>query len=235
MDFSEESVAESFIGSSFNNRSSNLSILLDEQQESNTISTDAPLAIPLSEEERGNALRIIESIRSEEFGIGLEFDEKTKLIMSKGKGRLDRSLQRLSEELYSKDTHFVLELVQNADDNSYPVLASGSTPSSFVPSLKFMLSKSCIVVLNNELGFSERNIRAICDVGRSTKDRNASGYIGQKGIGFKSVFRVTETPEIHSRGYHIRFDSSVPIGYILPEWVESSVSDGIIDPEELAK
>ena len=33
--------------------------------------------------------------------------------------RLGRSIDRLSKDLYSKDTHFVLELVQNADDNSY--------------------------------------------------------------------------------------------------------------------
>ena len=35
--------------------------------------------------------------------------------------REGRSLHRLSTELYSKDTHFVLELVQNADDNTYPL------------------------------------------------------------------------------------------------------------------
>ena len=34
--------------------------------------------------------------------------------------RIGRALQRLSAELYSRDTHFVLELVQNADDNAYP-------------------------------------------------------------------------------------------------------------------
>lgn len=33
---------------------------------------------------------------------------------------MGRALQRLSAELYSRDTHFVLELVQNADDNKYP-------------------------------------------------------------------------------------------------------------------
>ena len=33
---------------------------------------------------------------------------------------MGRALQRLSAELYSRDTHFVLELVQNADDNAYP-------------------------------------------------------------------------------------------------------------------
>ena len=43
---------------------------------------------------------------------------------------------------------------------------------------------------------------------------------GQKGIGFKSVFRVSDCPEVHSNGYHIRFDAkSGPIGYILPEWI----------------
>ena len=45
-------------------------------------------------------------------------------------------------------------------------------------------------------------------------------YTGQKGIGFKSVFRITDAPEVHSNGYHIRFDvSSGPMGYILPHWV----------------
>ena len=45
-------------------------------------------------------------------------------------------------------------------------------------------------------------------------------FIGQKGIGFKSVFRVTDRPEIHSNNYHIHFDvNSGPMGYILPHWV----------------
>ena len=45
---------------------------------------------------------------------------------------------------------------------------------------------------------------------------------GQKGIGFKSVFRVSDCPEIHSNGFHIKFDASKgPNGYILPDWVET--------------
>jgi hypothetical protein len=47
-----------------------------------------------------------------------------------------------------------------------------------------------VTVLNNERGFSAANVRALCDVGRSTKGSGGLGYIGQKGIGFKSVFRV---------------------------------------------
>lgn len=44
---------------------------------------------------------------------------------------------------------------------------------------------------------------------------------GQKGIGFKSVFKVTDRPEIHSNGFHLRFDKTCgPMGYILPHWGE---------------
>lgn len=76
----------------------------------------------------------------------------------------------------------LLRQVQNADDNTYP--------TSVEPTLAFILQESGIVVLNNEQGFSAQNIRALCDVGNSTKKGSNVGYIGQKGIGFKSVFRV---------------------------------------------
>ncbi|XP_029102419.1 uncharacterized protein LOC108939853 isoform X1 [Scleropages formosus] len=157
---------------------------------------------------------VIESIRKSEFGIGVELNEEVQQLMKVHQERLGRSLDRLSAELYSKDTHFVLELIQNADDNSYP-------GGDVQPALTFVVEKDCITILNNERGFEEKNIRAICDVGRSTKGKHKYGYIGQKGIGFKSVFKVTDCPEIHSNGFHIRFDkNSSPMGYILPHWVD---------------
>lgn len=55
----------------------------------------------------------------------------------------------------------------------------------------FVLQEKGIVVMNNEIGFSAENIRALCDVGNSTKKGQSAGYIGKKGIGFKSVFRVS--------------------------------------------
>lgn len=55
--------------------------------------------------------------------------------------------------------------------------------------------------------------------------------LGQKGIGFKSVFRITDQPEIHSNGYHIRFDAnSKPLGYILPQWI--SKDDRVVELPE---
>ncbi|CAL1544092.1 unnamed protein product [Lymnaea stagnalis] len=161
---------------------------------------------------------IVEDIRREEFGVGIHLDETGRKLMLKQQERQGRSLQRLSKDLYSKETHFVLELIQNADDNSYA--------EDILPSVKFVIDHTGVTVLNNELGFEEKNIRAICDVGKSTKSKHNYGYIGQKGIGFKSVFRVTGCPEVHSNGFHIYFDvNSGPMGYILPHWSEETEHD----------
>ncbi|KAL2507860.1 Histidine kinase [Forsythia ovata] len=152
--------------------------------------------------------RIIETIRLEEFGLDPSLSAMETRMLKKQHARLGRALHCLSHELYSQDSHFLLELVQNADDNIYP--------GNVEPTLVFILQEEGIIVLNNEHGFSAENIRALCDVGNSTKKTHL-GYIGKKGIGFKSVFRVTDTPEIHSGGFHIRFDiTEGQIGFILP-------------------
>jgi hypothetical protein len=88
--------------------------------------------------------------------------------------KLQQALQLLSANLYSSQAHFVMELVQNADDNDYH-------PST-TPTLRVQLFPHAVVVFNNEVGFSEQNIAAVCNVNGSTK-HNKSGYIGQKGIG----------------------------------------------------
>jgi hypothetical protein len=86
---------------------------------------------------------------------------------------LQNSLNKLSEDLYSSDVHFVSELVQNADDNVY---------ECDVPSLNMVLYPKVLEVYNNEVGFSRENINAIANISASTKV-NKSGFIGQKGIG----------------------------------------------------
>ena len=88
--------------------------------------------------------------------------------------QLQQAMMLLSATLYSSQVHFVMELIQNADDNSY---LPGVTPT-----IRLELFPHAVVVYNNEQGFSDKNIKAICDVGGSTK-ANKTGYIGQKGIG----------------------------------------------------
>lgn len=132
---------------------------------------------------------------------------------------ISRSLETLSNELYNKDMHFVLELIQNSDDNTYP------EEGQIAPTLAFLIEPHKITLLNNELGFGAANINAICDVKASTKGKHARGYIGRKGIGFKSVFTVTNRPQIHSNGYHFEFcleekEKGSSLGYIMPNWIE---------------
>ncbi|KAI7727546.1 hypothetical protein M8C21_003850, partial [Ambrosia artemisiifolia] len=164
---------------------------------------------PTDSEREKNAANIIESIRVQEFGMDPNISSTESSILEKQHARLGRALFCLSQELYSQDSHFLLELVQNADDNAYP--------ANVEPTLTFILQEKSIVVLNNEHGFSAENIRALCDVGNSTKKASSAGYIGKKGIGFKSVFRVTDAPEVHSNGFHIKFDlTEGQIGFLLP-------------------
>ena len=87
--------------------------------------------------------------------------------------KLANALKHLSYSLYSSDVHFVMELIQNADDNTYAVA---------LPTLHLQLYPDKVLVYNNEVGFSKKNIQAVCNVGGSTK-QGQSGYIGQKGIG----------------------------------------------------
>ena len=88
--------------------------------------------------------------------------------------QLQQAMMLLSATLYSSQVHFVMELIQNADDNSY---LPGVTPT-----IRLELFPHAVIVYNNEQGFSDKNIEAVCNVGGSTK-ANKTGYIGQKGIG----------------------------------------------------
>ncbi|XP_059444849.1 uncharacterized protein LOC132176607 isoform X3 [Corylus avellana] len=162
----------------------------------------------------------IEEIRKEKFSIGGKENPLTE--------DLHQAVKNLSAELYAKDVHFLMELIQNAEDNNYL--------EGVDPSLEFIITSqditatgapATLLIFNNEKGFSSKNIESICSVGRSTKKGNRKrGYIGEKGIGFKSVFLVTAQPYIFSNGYQIRFNEEpcphCNLGYIVPEWVEEN-------------
>ncbi|XP_074561051.1 uncharacterized protein LOC141817272, partial [Curcuma longa] len=169
----------------------------------------------------------VEWIRRERYFIGR--DDKNPLAED-----IHQAVLYLSEELYSKDVHFLMELVQNAEDNKY---AEGVTPS-----LEFLITskditatgaKTTLLLFNNEIGFSPSNIDSICRIGKSTKKGNRHlGYIGEKGIGFKSVFLISSKPHIFSNGYQICFDEEPSpdcnLGYIVPEWVDENPSLSVI-------
>ena len=112
----------------------------------------------------------------------------------------------LAEQLNTEDVHFVQEMSQNADDNQYPPGVS--------PLLSFHLESSNLRIDCNEAGFSERDVRALCDVNKSTKI--AAGTIGEKGVGFKSVFKLADTVMVSSGYFSFMFDSNAELGMIAP-------------------
>ncbi len=175
----------------------------------------------------------IEQFKAEKY----QFDSKTGLcnLPEDAKSDYDNALKILSEQLYSKDIHFIFELIQNAEDNHYR--------EDVVPELSFELlshdptntpgCNGCLVIKNNEVGFNINNIKAISSIGKSTKaNQKDAGYIGEKGIGFKSVFVVSPAPHILSNGFKIKFlkdDPKTGLGYIVPYWLENDLTDFVSD------
>ncbi|RDK42854.1 hypothetical protein M752DRAFT_275955 [Aspergillus phoenicis ATCC 13157] len=126
------------------------------------------------------------------------------------------SVVTLSKNLYNSSARFVFELVQNADDNHYTTARRRAT----VPSLAFHVYPRRIVVDCNEDGFTHENLVAICNVGKSSKT-GAQGYIGEKGIGFKSVFMVAWKVHIQSGDFSFSFrhkPGGSGMGMISPIW-----------------
>jgi len=179
-----------------------------------------------------SAEALIARIRREEFGF-----EGDKLnggaLQVKQNARLARALKRLAGELYGSDVHWQLELLQNADDNMYK---EGVTPTA-----EFLLRNTNggeVLFRCNEVGFREADIRAICDIGNSSKVGVAKygpgGRVvatGEKGLGFKAVFALTDQPKLFSGPYRLEFDAQHPsgIGYVLPRWLEEK-EDELLRP-----
>lgn len=102
----------------------------------------------------------------------------------------DTSSRKTQVSMYSDPTHFMYEILQNADDH-------GATE------VLFKLSKNEIVIEHNGEPFEEENVRAITYFGKSTS-REDLVKTGRFGIGFKSVFAFTATPIIISGPEHFQ-------------------------------
>ena len=102
----------------------------------------------------------------------------------------DTSSRKTQVSMYSDSTHFVYELLQNADDH-------GATE------VFFKLSKDEVMIEHNGEPFKEENVKAITYFGKSTS-REDLVKTGRFGIGFKSVFAFTATPIIISWPEHFQ-------------------------------
>ncbi|KFY82788.1 hypothetical protein V500_10334 [Pseudogymnoascus sp. VKM F-4518 (FW-2643)] len=129
------------------------------------------------------------------------------------------SVITLANNLYSSKACFVFELLQNADDNSY----DKATELREVPYVSFQVYPLRIVLECNEDGFTKENLSAICSIGQSSKSAN-QGYIGEKGIGFKSVFMAAWKVHIQSGAFSFYFTYKTHesgMGMISPIWEDT--------------
>lgn len=109
----------------------------------------------------------------------------------------------------------MFELLQNAEDNSF-------RHAQCRPYVSFHLSKDQLVIECNEDGFTPADLEAICSINKSSKSAT-KGYIGEKGIGFKSVFMAAWKAHIQSGAYSFHFKhrpSDGGLGMITPVWQE---------------
>ena len=97
--------------------------------------------------------------------------------------------------LYTDRTHFIFELLQNAED-------AGASK------ILFELFEDRLEVKHDGRSFNELDVRGVCGVGEGTKAEDLT-QIGTFGIGFKSVYAYTSAPEVHSGEEHFRIEHYV--------------------------
>ena len=115
-------------------------------------------------------------------------------------------------EKYPESAHFVYELLQNADDAC----------ASYA---QFILSDTCLVFKHNgkkhfditdidNKSIKRGDINAICSLWSGKTEDDVT--IGKFGVGFKSVFKYVDSPEIYDDEFKFRIDN-----YIVPTELEA--------------
>ena len=115
-------------------------------------------------------------------------------------GRYGKSLLT---DRYDDRTHFIYELLQNAEDAFRR--RTGSPPSR---SVRFDLSEHALRISHHGKPFDRGDVEGVCGIALGTKQEDVT-QIGRFGIGFKSVYGFTDRPEIHSGDEDFGIDSYV--------------------------
>lgn len=111
----------------------------------------------------------------------------------------------LLANLYSDKTHFVYELIQNAEDACERARILGFKKKF---DINFKLFDDRLEVRHNGIPFDNEDLKGICGLVEGTKKEDWS-QIGKFGIGFKSVYAYTKSPEIYSGNKSFYIDNYV--------------------------
>ena len=124
-------------------------------------------------------------------------------------GTESEKVLRIIINQYSDRTHFIYEILQNAED-------AGASR------IRFHLRNTALEIYHDGRPFDEKDIDGVCGIASGTKDDGTR--IGHFGIGFKSVYCYTNLPQIYSDKYHFQIRSQ-----LFPE--EIATIDCISDDE----
>jgi hypothetical protein len=118
-------------------------------------------------------------------------------------------------DLYPDNAHFIFELLQNSEDVD-------------ATRVEFKLSDDSLIFLHNGTrAFSEDDINSITNIGDSNKTKNK---IGKFGVGFKSVFAYTDTPQIHSKSVSFQIKNLIIPSIISKETIDHNYTTLFIFP-----
>jgi len=136
------------------------------------------------------------------------------------------ALKLISQVIFTRSSGFILELIQNAEDSGLGLSSQGV--------FEISINKRRVKVVHNGSPFNEADIKALCGIRSSKKPEK--GTLGYLGIGFKSVFKITDCPEVYSNGFQFKFDRNhwdnpgkTP-WHVIPIWIDKPSED--IDTEK---
>ena len=136
-----------------------------------------------------------------------------KKIRQFNKDRYGWDIRRIGQQIfadtYADRTHFIFELLQNAED----AIARRAPDWEGSRTVSFDLTENLLRVSHFGEPFNDDDVRGICGIAESTKELTD---IGRFGIGFKSVYAFTDRPRIHSGGEDFAIESFVWPTAVLP-------------------
>jgi hypothetical protein len=104
--------------------------------------------------------------------------------------------------MYTQPSRFIEEILQNTED---ACARKNSNGINFT--IRFKLFPDKIEIHHHGKDFDEEDLMSITTFANTTKKNNSEvNLIGKFGIGFKSVFSITEFPEIHCNSYHYKIE-----------------------------
>ncbi|MDK2941829.1 MAG: hypothetical protein PWP56_1342 [Acetobacterium sp.] len=117
-----------------------------------------------------------------------------------------KGVKKIIVDNYSDEAHFVYEMLQNADDAE-------------ATEITFDLREDRLIVSHDGKAFTEKDLEGICSISKGTKSDDYT-KIGKFGIGFKSVFVYTESPQVFSGDYAFEIRELV-----LPKRIKNSTTN----------